>query len=230
MARKSSIGAPEGIDSGTGRTPRQRGAAPGKEWVQPYRRAQRKLDDAASLIIASVWTVADAGCDYHQPGRSRRKLGRALHEAAVASVKHAEAEQYLLEAVAAVEHAPPELLDDDAAELVEMATERFQTVSQYISVAVNQVVLGHEQILQGIESGEIAPEDLVLDDRPRRRVIRHNPLFVRAFLSARRQPRVGDRITPILRRRRRTLLPAEVRVPRRHLLGRAPPLSSTCSL
>ncbi|HEX6158791.1 MAG TPA: hypothetical protein VF111_01410, partial [Thermoanaerobaculia bacterium] len=60
---------------------------------------------------------------------------------------------------------------------------------------------------------------------PRRVRIRvaPRPGAIRAFLL-RRQPRVVDRIAPILRRRRRTPRPAAVRVPHRSLLGRAPPL------
>ena len=191
------------------------------------------LDNAASMIIASVHTVADAGCCADRPIRSTKKLIRALHQVTVAAKQYAQAERFVIEATEAVENAPPELLDDDAAELVEMATERCHTVQQYIYVAANEVLLGHTEIYNGVQSGELIPEDpqdALLDDRPRRRVIRHNPLFVRAFLAARRQPRVSDRINPVLRRRRRTLLPAEVRVPRRNLLGRAPPLSSTCAL
>ncbi len=193
------------------------------------------LDNAASLIIQSVHTVADAGCYARFPIRSTRKLIRALHHVTVASRQYAEAERHLLEATEAFEHAPPELLDGEAAELLGMAAERCHTVRQYLHVTANEVILGHTEIYAGVESGELVPEDPreLLPDGPARRrviVIRHRPLFVRAFLAARRQPRIGERITPVLRRRRRTLLPAEVRVPRRNLLGRAPPLFSTCSL
>lgn len=225
--------APKGAVSGDCRTSRRRGAPPGKEWIRPHRLAQHMLDNASSMILHSVHTVIDAGCCAQTPIQSTKILIRALHHVQVASRQYAEAERYLMELAEAVEQTPPELLDDDAAESLAMATERCHTVRQYLHVATNEIILGHEEIFQGVQSGELVPEDprvAQLDDRPRRRVIRHNPLFVRAFLSARRQPRVSDRITPVLRRRRRTLLPAEVRVPRRNLLGRAPPLSSTCPL
>lgn len=190
------------------------------------------LDDASSMIIQSVHTVIAAGCCADFPLRSTKKLIRALHHVTVASRKYAAAERYLVEVTEAVGQAPPELLDGEAAELLERAAERCRTVRQYIDVAANEILLGHQEIYARVQSGEVVPEDpqsALLDDGPRRRVIRRNPLFVRAFLAARRQPRVGDRITPVLRRRRRTLLPAEVRVPRRNLLGRAPP-ASTCPL
>lgn len=235
MARNSSARAPEGTVSGNGRTPRRRGAPAGKEWVRPFKRTHRLLDNAASMLVQSVHTVVDAGCCARFPIRSSKKLVRALHQVTVAARQYAEAECFLIEATEAFEHAPPELLDGKAAELLEMATERCHAVRQYIHVAAQEVLLGHAEITGGVASGELVPEDPsqeLSEDRPRRRVIviTPRPLFVRAFLAARRQPRVGDRIAPVLRRRRRTLLPAEVRVPRRNLLGRAPPLSSTCAL
>ena len=135
----------------------------------------------------------------------------------------------IAEAAEALDHTPPELRDGEAPELLEMAADRSRTVRRYIDVAVQEVLLGHAEIFDGVAAGELVPED-PSEDRPRRRVIVLNPrpLFVRTFLAA-RQPRTADRITPVLRRRRRTPLPAEVRVPRRNLLGRAPPFSA-CSL
>lgn len=216
--------------SGTCRSSRRRGEAPrGQEWVRPYKLAQRKLDNAASMIISSVRTVADAGGCADRPIESTRKLIRAIRQATVAAEQHAEAEHYLTEAAAAFELTPPELQSGDAPGLLELAAERCETVHRYLYVAANEVVLGHAEIFHSVESGEVVPEDLATSG-PRRRtiVIRHNPLFVRTFLAARRQ-RAADRITPLLQRRRRTRLPAEVRVPKRSLRGRAPPLSSTCS-
>jgi hypothetical protein len=192
------------------------------------------LDNAASMIIQSARTVADAGCCAEFPIRSTKKLIRAMHHVSVASQQYDEAERWMAEATEAFGHAPPEQLDGEAAELLEMAAERCHTVLRFLHVAATEVLLGHTEIYNGVQSGEVVPEDPqdVTEDGPRRRVIviRHKPLFVRAFLAARRQPRIANRIAPILRRRRRTPLPAEVRVPRRNLLGRAPPLSSTCSL
>lgn len=231
MSRTRSIGAPEGTDSGIGRTPRRRGQAPrGKEWVRPYKRAQRVLDDAASAIIATVRRVVDAGCCASRPVRSTRILLAALRQVTVASKQYVEAQRCLAEAAEALEHTPPELRDGDASRLLGLAVERSQTVRHYLDVAAHEVLLGHVEIARGVAAGEVVPED-PSEDRPRRRVIvlTPRPLFVRAFLAARRQPRVGDRIAPVLRRRRRTPLPAEVRVPRRNLRGRAPPCSA-CSL
>jgi hypothetical protein len=234
MSRIFSTGAPEGTVSGTCRSSRRRGEAPrGKEWIRPYKLAQRMLDNAASMLISSARTVADAGCCAHRPIESTRKLNAALHQANVAARQYDEAERYLSEATAAFAGTLPELRSADAPELLEMVAERGEAVHRYLYVAVNEVLLGQKEIVQGVEAGELVPEDAqeLADPRPRRRVIviRHRPLFVRAFLAA-RQPRVSDRIAPLLQRRRRTRLPAEVRVPKRSLRGRAPPVSSTCSL
>ena len=98
-------------------------------------------------------------------------------------------------------------------------------------LTAQQAVLDHLEIYNGVASGKLVPEDPSTFARPRRYIITivHVPHYARAFLAS-RQPRVADRLTPLLQRRRRTRLPAEVRVPKRSLRGRAPPLSSTCSL
>ena len=190
------------------------------------------LDDAGSMLISSVRTVMDAGCCAHRPVASTRKLTAALHQAEVAARQYVAAERYLIEAAEAIDRTLPELQSGAAYELLDLAAERCKTVNHYIRVAMNEVLLGQMEIFRAVGAGEAVPEDPqeLSAERPRRRVIvvRPRPLFVRALLAARRQPRVSDRIAPILRRRRRTRLPAEVRVPSRNLRGRAPPLSSSC--
>ena len=233
MTRTRSTGAPEGTVSGSCRTPRSRGQAPrGKEWVRAYKQGQRALDDAASTVVSMVYKVADAGRCASRPVRSTRILTGALRQVTVALEQHAKAERCLAEAAEALEHTPPELQDGDAAELLELAAERSETVQHYIYLAAQEVLLGQAELIDGVAAGEIEPEDPSAEDRPRRRVIvvTPRPSFVRAFLAARRRARAADRITPVLRRRRRTPLPAEVRVPSRNLRGRAPPLSPACSL
>lgn len=236
MARTSSARAPRGIAGGTCRPSRHRGEAPrGKEWVRPYKQAQRALDDAVSMLVSTIHTVLRAGQCASRPVQSKRILIAALRQVAVASKQHAAAKRNLDETAEAIGRTPQELQSGDAAMLLELASKRCQAVLEYIYVATNEILLGNTALDHGVVSGELVPEDPSLQDpsgeRPRRRVIviRSRPLFVRAFLASRRS-RVADRIAPVLRRRRRTPLPAEVRVPRRNLLGRAPPLSSTCLL
>ena len=229
MSRPSSVRAPK--DSGTCRPKRRRGEAPrGKEWVRPYKRAQRALDNGASLILAAIHAVVRAGCCASRPVQSTQILIAALRQVTVATEQYVEAKRNLAEADVAVGRIPPELQNGEAALLLELANERCQKVRDAIDVAASEVLLGQAEILNAVASGEVVPEDPSAE-RPRRRVIpiRRRPLFVRAFLAS-RQPRVADRITPILLRRRRTPRPAEIRVPRRNLRGRAPPLSSTCAL
>jgi hypothetical protein len=116
----------------------------------------------------------------------------------------------------------PKQQSGDAPELMELAATRCQAVADYLPIAVQGVVIAQVDVLGGLATGELVAER-PSDARPRI-VITPRPLFVRAFLVI-RQPRISDRITPVLLRRRRTPRPAEVRVPRRNLQGRAPPLS-----
>ena len=135
------------------------------------------------------------------------------------------ARRELAEAAAALEREPDQQRGD-APELMELTAARCRAVAHYIPIAVEDAVLAQIGILGGLGSGELVPE------RPsegRRIVVTPRPIFVRAFLAS-RQPRVVDRIAPVLRRRGRIPCPAEVRVPRRNLRGRAPPLASTCAL
>jgi hypothetical protein len=103
------------------------------------------------------------------------------------------------------------------------ATEQWIDVEGWLQQTADDVSMLQEDVLLALRVGLFVPEP----ERPagRRPRIRLEPRSVpiRAFLLL-RQPRVVDRIAPILRRRQRTPRPAAVRVPRRSLLGRAPPL------
>src|SRR5215212_9403254 len=123
----SSAEVPEGIEASQGAGIARgncrgslRGSAPrGKEWIRPYKLAQRMLDNAAGMIVSSVRTVADAGCCASRPIESTRKLIRAVRQAHVAAKQYAAAEQYLTEANEAFEHTPPELRSGEAPDLLE---------------------------------------------------------------------------------------------------------------
>ncbi len=144
----------------------------------------------------------------------------------VAALRLADAQRKLAEASEALNQ-QPEKQRGDALEVLELATERCEAVARYLPIAVAGAAIAQVDVLGGLGTGLLVPER-PSDDRPRI-VITPRPLFVRAFLVT-RQPRVSDRITPALQRRRRTPRPAEVRVPRPNLQGRAPPLLSTCTL
>lgn len=207
--------------------PSRRERKRGPEWVRPYRRAQGALDSAASLLFSTMHAVMDAGrCAERRPVRTARRLNGAVREMKVASLRLIDARRALAEAGQALDR-EPEQQRGDAPELLQLATARCLAVAEYIPFAVNEVVLAQVVVLGGLGTGELVPER-PSDDRPRI-VVTPRPLFVRTFLISRR-PRISDRITPVLLRRRRTPRPAEVRVPRRNLQGRAPPLSSTCAL
>ena len=212
MIRSGSVRAPQGAAGGAGRP----------EWVRPYRRAQRALDSAASLISSTIHAVMDAKrCAQRRPIRTARRLSGAAREMKVASLRLLHARRELAAASEALGRVP-ERQSGDAPELMELAAARCQAVAHYLPIAVQGVVIARVDVLGGLATGELVPER-PSDDRPRI-VITPRPLFVRAFLVT-RQPRISDRITPVLLRRRRTPRPAEVRVPRRNLQGRAPPLS-----
>jgi hypothetical protein len=235
MANTSSMRAPKGAVGDVCRRPRGRGEAPfGLEWMRPYKRAQRALDNAASGILACVRGVFHAGRCAAKPVRSTWMLTTALKQVTAARRQADDARRDLAEAVAAFAALPPELQSAETAELLELAQERCRKIDAYIYVAVSEVLLGEVEIINGVASGEVVPEDpseVQALGRPRRRIIVRapRPHFVRAFLAS-RQRRVADRITPVLLRRRRSPLPAEVRVPRPCLRDRAPPLASLCSL
>lgn len=201
--------------------PSRRGTR-GPEWVRPYRRAQRALDSAASLIFSTIDVVMAAGrCAKRRPVRTARRLNGAMREMKLASLRLIDAQRELAEAGRALV-LEPEQQRGDAPELLELASARCQAVAQYIPIAVSGAMIAQVDVLGGLGTGRLVPER-PSDHRPRI-VITPRPLFVRAFLVT-RQPRVSDRIQPVLLRRRRTRRPAEVRVPRRNLQGRAPPLS-----
>ena len=103
------------------------------------------------------------------------------------------------------------------------AAERWVGIAKWLTEVSDGVFTLHEDVLHALKTGQVLPEPSAFG-RPRIRVA-PRPSFVRAFLL-RRQPRAVDRIASILRRRRRTPRPAALRVPRRSVLGRAPPLFS----
>ncbi|HEY0143820.1 MAG TPA: hypothetical protein VGF48_23235 [Thermoanaerobaculia bacterium] len=226
MNRKGSASAPKGAAGGKCRQSR-RAEARRPAWVRPYRRAQRALDSAAKLIFSSFYTAVDAGhCAERRPLRTARRLDDAAREMTVASLRLLHAQRQLAEATEALSREPDQLRGE-VPRIMKLAAARCEAVAHYIPITVQEVVLAQVVVLGGLTTGELVPERPG-DDRPRI-VITPRPLFVRAFLSI-RQPRVSERITPALLRRRRTPRPAEIRVPHRTLQGRAPPLSSTCAL
>jgi hypothetical protein len=113
----------------------------------------------------------------------------------------------------------PELLVHNAQRCLEITAWLQQTADGLCSL--------REGVLLGLQTGTLVPERPA--ERRPRIVVAPRPSPIRAFLL-RRQPRVVDRIAPILRRRRRTPRPAALQVPQPSLLGRAPPLVSTSLL
>jgi hypothetical protein len=227
VTKSGSARASRGAAGGASRPSRRREETRGPEWVRPYRRAQRALDVAAKLIRSTMHLVITTKqCAKKRPMRTARRIIGAVRQMDVASMQLDVARRAVAEAKAALAQDPSQQRGE-APEIMDMVTERYEAVALYIPVAVAGAIFAQAEILGGLSTGELVPER-PSDVRPRI-VITPRPLFVRAFLVT-RQPRVSDRITPVLLRRRRTPRPAEVQVPRPDVQGRAPPLSSTCTL
>ena len=161
-----------------------------------------------------------------RPVRTCRQLIRGTRGLAAAGRKLLGAEQALAAARECLGRLP-EHEAEEAAEIIELAAERWRAACHWLQYVLSHVALRQVEVLAGLACGELVPEH-PSDSRPRITVT-PRPLQVRAFLAS-RQHRAADRITPILQRRRRTPRPAALSVPLRTSQGRAPPFSSTCAL
>jgi len=190
-------------------------------WVRPFRRAQHALTSSVHLIST---TLLAAGACQRRARRRPISASRELHVAtellARASSRLKSAARDLAEVNACVAREPEKA--SDVPELLIQATARWVYMAEWLSESSDQVFNIQREMLEGLATGALVPERSELP-RPRI-VLAPRPAPIRAFLL-RRQPRVADRIAPLLHRRRRTPRPASVRVPRRSILGRAPPLS-----
>lgn len=197
-------------------------------WVRPIFRAAAALDATMRLIDRTQRTIASSECcAAERPIQTSKDLQYASDRLIQASQKLECARRKLAQVREYAMREPerslavPALLLDVTQKWVDMAGLLQDTADQLFDL--------HEEVLEGIVSGELVPEQDP-QHAPRRRIIlAPRPVPIRAFLAV-RQPRVVERISPILRRRRRIPRPAAIRVPRRTLLGRAPPVSSTCAL
>jgi hypothetical protein len=227
VTRSGSVRAPKRAAGGASRPSHRRKKTRRPEWACHYQLAQQALDSAVGLVHSTIHVAEDAGrCAKRRPMRAARRIIGMMREMDVASMLVSVARCEVAKAKEALAQDPSQQRGD-APELMELVTERCEAVAESIPIAVTGAVIAQAHILEGLSTGELVPER-PSDVRPRI-VITPRPLFVRAFLVT-RQPRVSDRITPVLLRRRRPPRPAEVQVPRPDVQGRAPPLSSTCTL
>lgn len=192
----------------------------GPAWFRPYCRAHHALNASLRLLGSTLRTVATSKrCARRRPVRASRKLGEATALLVDASRKMLRAAVELTETRNCVTRDPEQTTA--VSPLLVRADERWDEVTGWLQQAADQVISLHDDLRLGLETGLLVPEQPA-ERRPRIRLA-PRPVPIRAFLVL-RQVRVVDRIAPILRRRRRTPRPASVRVPRRNLLGRAPPL------
>jgi len=218
MSRSNHAHTPQG-DSGSSRSRsprRQQGGVPA--WVRPFTRANHALDASARLLVSTARTFARSQrCLHRRPVRASRTLREAVALVRDASARLIRAGQELEVAQKCLGRNARE----DVLQPVDDASARWREILIRLHETAEGVFALHEDVLLGLETGALVPERPA-ERRPRIRLA-PRPAPVRAFLRL-RQPRVVDRIAPILRRRRRTPRPASVRVPQRSLLGRAPPL------
>ncbi len=222
MTRPNHARAPKGACRNRRRSQGERTPA----WIRPFRRVQRAIRTSAGLI-ASCLATADrsALCAQRHPIRSSLELHAAGRRLARASERLSRAIHELAATNDCLGREPG--VATVAPQLMVNAAERWILTARCLQVAADEVFTLHEDVLEGLASGALVPERSAFH-RPR---IILAPLLapVRAFLRA-RLPRVADRISPLLRRRRRTPRPAALSVPPRTCQGRAPPLSPVCSL
>jgi hypothetical protein len=189
------------------------------------RRAQRAINASIRLLDSTLRAVERSErCAQRRPVETSRNLHGASGRLLDALERLNRAAREIAETNACMAREPERAAD--APLLVAYAASRWVDVAACLAALADDVFTLHEDVLSGLETGALIPE-LPGGRRPRI-VLAPRPQPIRAFLL-RRQPRVIDRIASILRRRRRTPRPVSLRVPRRSVLGRAPPLSSICA-
>ena len=182
------------------------------------------MDASLRLIGSTLRAVGAAKRSVHwRPVRTSRDLHDASALLVTASLRLMKAAQNLAEMTECAGREPESA--PEVPVIVADAMERWLFMSSWLAETASEVFALHHIVLDGLETGVLVPERPA-DPRPRI-VLAPRPAPVRAFLRL-RQPRLGDRVAPLLLRRQRTPRPAALRVPRRHLRGRAPPLFSVC--
>lgn len=189
-------------------------------WARPLVRASRAISASARLIGVTLSAVRAS--ERHAEGRPVR-TSRKLH---AASGQLVDASEWLVRAARQIAWMDECLArdpehSDDVPQLLAEAAASWVYVANWLGEVAGDVFAFHREVLTGLENGTLVPEPA--GGRPRI-VLAPRPVPVRAFLRL-RQPRVIDRIAPILRRRRRTR-PAALHVPPDTDQGRAPPLPS----
>lgn len=199
-----------------------------EDWVHPFRRVHRALDASVRLIDASIRVaVRSERCAVRRPIDTSRQLEGASHRLSTAARRLGRAAQAIAEATECLARHPEDVTGTPP--YLVHAARRVVEVGLLLGATSDQVFGLHEDLLQGLRNGELVPEPSAFERRRPRIILAPRPAPVRAFLRA-RQPRIVDRISALLQRRRRTRLPASLRVPRRTSQGRAPPLFPVCLL
>jgi len=225
VTRPNRTEAPKGA-TGTCRDRRRPQGERRPAWVRPFERVHRALDASERWINSSIRTAVRSGrCAHRRPIGSSQSLFEAETRLVTASARLTRAALQLAEANECIARDPESAAG--ATELLAEAMERWIFTARQLSELADHMFALHDKVLEGLESGAFPPE-LPPGRRPRI-ILAPRPVPIRAFLAARRS-RVTDRISAVLRRRRRTPRPAALSVPPRTAQGRAPPFSPLCPL
>ena len=225
MRRRNHAQAPKGA-AGTCRDPRRPHGQRREAWVRPLRRVNHAIDASVRVLCSTLRTAAASSRRAPwRPVRASRDLHGASMRLVHASLRLMQVARELEEAAACAIREPENA--GEVPQLLAEATERWALLAGLLNENADRVSSARRAVLEDLRTGALVPERPA-DPRPRI-ILAPRPVPVRAFLRL-RQPRVVDRIASLLRRRRRTPRPAALRVPRRAILGRAPPLFSDCLL
>ena len=197
------------------------------QWVCRLRSLSRVIASSRRMIDSTMHAFEQvAGRAERAPIRTSRDLQRLEACLRDASVRLERAVRRLGETTDSM------LLEGGslagAPRLLTEATVRWLETAKALADSSSDLFTFHENLLEGVRSGELAPEA----ETPRRlpRIIAVPRLIsARGFLLCRRSSAL-DRIATIPARRRRTACRATADAPRRISRGRAPPLFSNCLL
>ena len=195
-----------------------------KRWDHPIHRAQRHIDSSQSLVDSIRRALLDStDSAAARPIGTSRKLNRVSCRILDAHAHLASASRDI-DAVMKSAVLAPELAADVPMLLIEM-TQQWVEVARQIALLSNDLFGFHEEVLDGLKSGELVPEPPAAR-RPRIIVI-PRLISARAFLLHRRKSAL-DRIASIPARRPPAARISSTDAPRRISRGRAPPSDSIC--
>lgn len=195
-------------------------------WVAPLRRVNYALASTERLLESTHHAI-DRAWDtcFDAPVRTARDLHRAHVRLLHVIVRLKRAARRLTETSRCIEAEPERAAYASA--LLDDASRRWDAMVRLFETTVVQFVDLRVGVCEGLEYGELVPEDPAVRRRPRI-ILAPRTISARAFLLFRRSS-ARARIASVPTPRRRARI-AAVDAPRRISRGRAPPPASTCTI